>query len=309
MPELSPSIAEPYRYVWLVWAGTFLLVWVLLYALCPRQRRAMRWASLYTAPFGLSEPLFVPAYWNPPSVFDLAQRTGFDLESLIFCFAIGGVGSVLYNVVTGSRLEAVPAAERHRQHHRWHRPALLTPFVTLPVLLVFPWNPIYPAILALAAGALATVACRPDLKTKTLIGAALFCGYYFVFMLALDAFVPGYIEQVWNLPALSGVRVLGIPAEELAFGLAFGAYWAGIHEHMRWRRVTGPGGTARSTARLRAADRAGDRRRGAGAGGGEPRMRARPAPHGGSRRPARHTAGAGGRETGGAACTAPTAAS
>lgn len=53
--------------------------------------------SLATAPFGLTEPLFVPEYWNPPTLFDLAQRTGFDLESLIFCFGIGGVSSVLYS--------------------------------------------------------------------------------------------------------------------------------------------------------------------------------------------------------------------
>lgn len=38
---------------------------------------------------GFTEPLFVPAYWNPPTLFDLAQRTGFDIESLIFTFAIG----------------------------------------------------------------------------------------------------------------------------------------------------------------------------------------------------------------------------
>lgn len=46
--------------------------------------------SLLTAPFGLTEPLFVPEYWNPPSLFVLEQRTGFDLEIFIFCFGIGG---------------------------------------------------------------------------------------------------------------------------------------------------------------------------------------------------------------------------
>lgn len=228
MPELSQSMVEPYRYVWLVWASAFLAVWALLYALFPRQRRAMGWASLYTTPFGLAEPLFVPAYWNPPSLFDLAQRTGFVLESLIFCFAIGGVGSVLYNIVTGARLEAVSAAQRHHHRHRWHRAALLTPFVVLPALLPLRWNPIYPAMLALGTGALATVTCRPDLTLKTLAGAVLFFGYYFVFMLALDALAPGYM------------RVLEVPVEELGFGLAFGAYWAGVYEHVCWQRVAAP---------------------------------------------------------------------
>jgi hypothetical protein len=48
-------------------------------------------------PFGLTEPLFVPRYWDPPSLFNLAATTGFDIESLIFCFAIGGIGAVLYD--------------------------------------------------------------------------------------------------------------------------------------------------------------------------------------------------------------------
>jgi hypothetical protein len=75
-----------YHYVWLVWSSAFLLPWVLLYALFPRHRVAMWWSSVFMAPFGLTEPMFVPAYWNPPSLFNLAQRTGFDIESFIFSF-------------------------------------------------------------------------------------------------------------------------------------------------------------------------------------------------------------------------------
>jgi len=43
------------------------------------------------------------------------------------------------------------------------------------------------------------------------------------------------IAQVWNLPALSGVPVRGIPLEELLFGFAFGMYWTGVYEHLTWR--------------------------------------------------------------------------
>ena len=84
------------RYVWLLWASAFLVPWGVLFLRFPEHRRVMLWTSLFTAPFGLTEPLFVPEYWNPPSLLDLAQRTGFDIESLIFCFGIGGVGSVLF---------------------------------------------------------------------------------------------------------------------------------------------------------------------------------------------------------------------
>lgn len=82
--QVRRSEMIPDHYVWLVWSSAFLLPWLVAYLAFPRQRNAMLWASLFTMPLGLTEPLFVPRYWNPPSLFDLAQRTGFDIESLIF---------------------------------------------------------------------------------------------------------------------------------------------------------------------------------------------------------------------------------
>lgn len=222
--------------VWLAWASAFLVPWTVLLVACKRQRRVIVWASLGTAPFGLTEPLFVPEYWNPPSLFNLAQRSGFDIESLIFSFAIGGVGAALYNIVTGRDLVPLTHPERHHRRHRHHAAALLVPVVAFPLLYPWAWNPIYPAVVAMALGALATVLCRPDLLSKTWVGAALFVGYYAVFMLGLEWSVPGYIERIWNLTALSGVVLYGVPLEELLFAATFGLYWAGIYEHLTWLR-------------------------------------------------------------------------
>jgi len=109
-----------------------------------------------------------------------------------------------------------------------------TPSIVPAYLL--PWNPIYPSLLALALGALGAVACRPDLKRNTLIGGVLFLALYSAFMFGLRWLAPGYIAAVWNLPALSGGLVYGIPLEELLFGLTFGMYWSGVYEHLTWHR-------------------------------------------------------------------------
>jgi hypothetical protein len=95
----SNQIEAGMKYVWLVWSGTFLIPWAVLYFVKPGFRRKMLRVSMATSLLGLSEPIFVPEYWNPPSLFDLAQRTGFDIESLVFCFAIGGIGAVMYNAL------------------------------------------------------------------------------------------------------------------------------------------------------------------------------------------------------------------
>ena len=236
-----------FHYAWAVWSSAFLLPWLGLWLLAPACRATMWRMSLVTMPFGLTEPLFVPAYWNPPSLFDLAQNTGFDLESLVFSFAIGGAGSVLYDVLTRQHPAIMTPLEREPHRLDWHRAALVVPIVTFIGLYWLPWNPIYPAIAAMATGGVAAAVCRPDLARKSLVGGGIFLGYYAMFMAALLVFAPGYIERVWNLPQLTGIGVLGIPMEELLFGFTFGVYWTSVYEHLTWRS-TAQAGRVRPTA-------------------------------------------------------------
>lgn len=226
----------PEQFVWLVWSSAFLIPWLVFYVAFPAHRRAMIWASVLTTPFGLTEPFFVPEYWSPPSLFDLALRTGFDIESLIFTFGIGGVGAVIVNILRRRDTVPLDAAERQHPRHRFHRPILVSPVVVFALLFWLPWNPIYPGIVAMAVGAGLGMWCRPDLKASTLIGGVVFLLYYAVFLLGLEVTAAGYIERVWNLEALSGVNIWLFPLEELLFALTFGMYWAGVYEHITWHR-------------------------------------------------------------------------
>lgn len=232
MTSADPS----FQYTWLIWAAAFLLPWLLLFTALPALRRPMLWASVLTAPFGLTEPLFVPAYWNPPSLFDLAQRTGFDIESLIFCFAIGGLGMAGYRALAPVPLRRMDHHARSSPQHRWHLLSLASPALVFSALLVLRWNPIYPAIAALVVGSAATLLCRPDLWRNTLFGGAVFLGLYATFLLGLKWVWPGYVEAVWNLGALLPWRPAGLLIEELFFGFGVGMYWSSVYEHLTWRQ-------------------------------------------------------------------------
>jgi len=223
------------QYIWLIWASAFLIPWLIVYIAFPLHRKAMLWASIFTTPFGLTEPLFVPEYWSPPSLFDLALTTGFDIESLIFCFGIGGIAAVFYNILTNKSSSPISDADRRLTLHRHHYKAIFAPFIVFPLLYYFPWNPIYPAIVAMVVGAIANILCRPDLKRKTWIGGLLFLGYYMIFLAGLEITAPDYIDRVWNLDALSGISLWFMPLEELLFAISFGMYWSGVYEHITWR--------------------------------------------------------------------------
>lgn len=233
MNRADPSL----HYTWLMWASAFLIPWAALFVARRELRRPMLRASVLTAPFGLTEPLFVPAYWHPPSLFDLADRTGFDLASFIFSFALGGLGVACYRALTHIPMLAVDERERMSGQHRRHRVSLLAPFIVFAALVWLPWNPIYAGIVAMTLGAAAAVLCRADLRRCTLFGGAIFLGLYTVFLSGLKWLWPGHIEAVWNLDDLLGWHPWVLPLEELLFGFAFGMYWSSVYEHLSWQRA------------------------------------------------------------------------
>ncbi|MBR9690682.1 hypothetical protein GOV08_03275 [Candidatus Woesearchaeota archaeon] len=225
---------------WLTFSMILLGIWAVIWTAKPSVRKQMMWASILTAPFGLTEPIFVPEYWNPPSLFNLAANTGFDIESLIFSFAVGGIAAVLYESFFNVRHVKISRHEMAFARHRFHKLALASPFIAFfPLYFFTSLNPIYSASLAMLVGGIAAMLCRPDLTKKIIVGSILFLGMYFVFFLSFNLVYPGIVKQVWNLEAISGILVLGIPIEELLFALAFGGLWSSYYEHIKWYKLKG----------------------------------------------------------------------
>ena len=225
---------------WLSFSLILLGIWLAIWIVKPSLRKEMMRVSLLTAPFGLTEPLFVPEYWNPPSLFNLAAKSGFDIESLIFSFAIGGIGAVLYETFAKVEHTKMSHREMASPKHRFHVLALLSPVIAfIPLYFLTPLNPIYSASIAMAIGGIAVMLCRPDLISKIVLGSLLFLGLYFVFFLTFNLVYPGTVEQVWNLEAVSGILIVGVPLEELMFALTFGALWASYYEHIGRYKLKG----------------------------------------------------------------------
>ncbi len=225
---------------WLAFSLIFLCAWLVLFALRPSVRKEMSWVSLFTMPFGLLEPLFVPAYWNPPSLFNLAATTHFDIESLIFCFAVGGLASVTYEAVFHATHEKLAATKLKRETTLLHRLSLALPVLVF-ILIEVPtkMNPIYPAILAMFIGGIATLACRHDLAAKVLVGGLMFAGLYFIFFASLSLIVPQF-TLAWNTKELTGITVANVPIEEILFAFTFGMLWSSAYEHIKGYRLTKP---------------------------------------------------------------------
>lgn len=256
---LADTSAQP-AYAYLALSAALFGVWLVLYLARRAVRREMVRVSVGTMLLGLTEPLFVPEYWSPPTLWNLARRTGFDLESLLFSFAIGGIVFAAYHVLVGGAPAESIQDQRHRRRHRYHVLAVVSAPLLFTILLVLtPLNPIYAAALALVGGFVATLGCRPDLWRKMLVSGALFLVLYFVVLVIFDAVFPGYVAAVWRLDAVSGQLLAGVPLEELMFAFTFGLYWSSVYEHFTWHRLARPASLARAPDSRSGPRRAGSR--------------------------------------------------
>ncbi|HEY4694565.1 MAG TPA: lycopene cyclase domain-containing protein [Candidatus Nanoarchaeia archaeon] len=226
------------QFAYLIGSLSLSLIWVVIwFSLKSKESRAeMVKVSLATSLLGFTEPIFVPAYWNPPTLFNLASKTGFDLESLVFAFAVGGIAVAAYELFWKGRHQEITQEERHHPQHKFHLWALLAAPVSFLILfLATSLNPIYSTVTALLVGAVATFYCRPDLIRKMVSSGLLFLSVYFFFFLVFNLLFPGYTEEVWNLKAISGILILKVPLEELLFAFSFGLMWSSVYEHTSWR--------------------------------------------------------------------------
>lgn len=221
----------PEHYAWFVGSILFLIPWGILYRIYPAFRPSMLWASLFTMPFGLTEPIFVPEYRTPATVFDLASKTGFDLESLIFYFGLGGIAAALYSLI-----QADSAASPDKRYRDVSLLTLTGPLILFPLLCFLPWSPVYAAGVALLIGALIGILYRLEFDSLAWMGGVLFMVYFLIFEWSIEWMSPGHLEHLWNHEGVFGLYILSIPLEEYLFAFGLGAYWTVVYEHFAGRK-------------------------------------------------------------------------
>jgi hypothetical protein len=222
-----------YHYSYLVGVLIFGAAWVVCSILGKKYRAEIRWGSLIAAPMALTNILFVPQYWTPPSLFNLDQKIRVGIEDFLWAAAVGGIASVIAEILLRERLTAMRSVARQRHY----APFVVVVLVFLPLEIWHPGKTIYNTIIAFAVGALVIAFLRSDLVPSMLVGALSFAALYFALFLIFLALYPEFVQRYYNIPNLLGIYVLGVPIEELLFAASGGAIWSVAYEYVQGYRL------------------------------------------------------------------------
>lgn len=212
----------------------YVALWFILYLIRRDLRKEMIFASLLCAPLALTDAIFIPRYWKPSVLVKLTfLNLSFNIESFIFCFAVGGIAAVLYEVVLKKHLKKVRGKRIETKRHFYTLAGVMI-FSVILFSFIFKSDFMYTAIITLALGAISIMFSRKDIIKEIIIGGILFlivyCGLLFIF----NTFViPDYIARTWSFENFWGITFLKFPLEEILWALTFGLLWAPIYETLK----------------------------------------------------------------------------
>ena len=229
-----------YHYSYLIGALLFDAAWLAVFIFGKSYRPQIIWGTLICAPLALTNILFIPQYWTPPSLFNLDQRFRVGIEDVLWAGAVGGIASAIGEIFLKERL----AARRKQPRKRHYFPFAILVAVFLVLEFFRPNKTIYNTIIAFTVCALIVAVLRSDLILTMLVGALDFTLLYFALFVYFLLLYPDFIQRFYNVPNLLGIYVWKVPIEELLFAASGGAVWSIAYEYVMGYRF----------ARLQAAD-------------------------------------------------------
>jgi hypothetical protein len=205
---------------YLVLALLFLVPGTLIWFLRVDLRGLMRGAALMALPFATTEWLFYPEYWAPKFLFNLADRIGFGIEDVLLVVGLAAFASTAYAVAFRRTVAPLGASAR-----AWRRVVgAFVAVLAVAVLLLGVGVPIlYASVIAMVSLTGAVLVVRRDLLVPSLLGSGVTVVIYFGLCLCFEALVPGEaVERIWKPSLFLEGRLLGVPLDELLYGLGAG---------------------------------------------------------------------------------------
>ncbi len=215
---------EDYTYTCVVYALLFLLAWTIVYALSPRARTAMIWAGIAFAPAAIIGELWhLQDYWSPIYVVQLkigAWRFG-GVEDYVFGFALAGISAGIFETLALRRgLPALPRISLPA-YLRMAGFGAIGLLLTIVVTTLLPLKSMHAATVAIALTALLMFLLRPEVAPRALLTALAFAGFFWFFYAGIMIpLYPGMIDEFWMPQGNLGVRLFGVPLEEIVWGFS-----------------------------------------------------------------------------------------
>lgn len=226
---MLPIISHKYAY--LVATLLFFIPWTFLIIKRKDLRKEIITMGILFAFMSLATAYFWTLDWWKPITI---TGTRIGIEDFILGIGNGGVAAVMYEWVFKKTLYK----SRSKPHNVGTVVLILFSFLIIVTLIYyFRLTSFFACITALIIASAILMFLRRDLLvssfTNGLLTVALVLPVYYILIL----FSPGIVDRTYFKDTLSGIRLTGIPIEEIIFYFCFGFFAAPLYEYWQSLRL------------------------------------------------------------------------
>lgn len=225
-----------YLYSYLIGDLTLLIVWFILFYFRKNVRKEMLIISLLIGIGGLfAETIYTIDWWQPLTI----TGTLIGIEDFLFGFAIGGIGSSIYEVIFKKTVKI----KKINQKKRFNQNKNILLFGASIVVLLFitfflmKLNSFYSSIISLGIPIIYMNVKRKDLMLDSVLSGFLLMLTSFLAFITVELITPGWINSAWFLENLSGIIILTAPLEDLIWFFLMGMFIGPLYEFWKEGKI------------------------------------------------------------------------
>jgi len=209
--------------------GVFGIVWLSFFLLRKDLRHQQLFVSIFTAPLAPVTQIlwFYKDYWRPEYVWTFTVlNVPLGVEEVLFAFFIGGIGSILYEVIF--RTDYKPGRWRFKETAY----VVIFSGVFFGFLKTLDLNTVWASSIALVLSSLMIVYLDKNVRIDWVMSSVLMFALVMFTYLACFALFPAIVSKFWLPSGLSGINLLGVPVEEIIWFVSWAMYSGVAYEFM-----------------------------------------------------------------------------
>ena len=218
------------QYAYIVLGLLLLVVWLLLFLTRKDTRREMIIISIAFGIAGLlAEFAYLKDWWQPLTI----TGTPLGIEDFLFGFTIGGIASVIYEVIFKKRLSKEKSFRLITREHLIDTSIiLLLPIIFFGGTIFLGLNTFQASIIGYGLPILIMYFKRKDLIVDSLISGISLLLIIFIIYAVLNLITPGWIMHFWTFKNVPPIVFLNVPIDDLVWYLFTGAFIGIMYEFL-----------------------------------------------------------------------------
>lgn len=225
-----------YLYSYLIGDLTLLIVWFILFYFRKDVRKEMLIISLLIGIGGLfAETIYTIDWWQPLTI----TGTLIGIEDFLFGFAIGGIGSSIYEVIFKKKIRIKNVNQKKRFNQNKNILLFGASIVVLLFITFFLMNlnSFYSSIISLGIPIIYMNVKRKDLILNSILSGFFLMLTSFLAFITVELITPGWINSAWFLENLSGIIILTAPLEDLIWFFLMGMFIGPLYEFWKEGKI------------------------------------------------------------------------